>query len=422
MAEYKSIFRVALLAVFLLLPSTAKASGLLEWILGQLTQGEYAAVVYAKSTAGGMVYVEGSQDVEGTGAEESAGAKSTKTSQGDLTFRLYAYPSKGYSWRGWKKDPADPANPATPLVADNPYNITVQASSTAVSGNESNATEYYVYAYFSPIQYTIAFEPGDKGAGTMDPLGYDVACSKTLPSPEFSVATGYEFNNWKVTYRDTSKDNNWSTTTTYNAGKSLNGMYGDVTLTAQWKAMLYTITYDTNGGKMASSASKTQSYNYGNDVTLRSATKTGSTFHGWLVTSTDGNWGLNSGYKGGTTASGKYGNVTLTAQWNALPGDIIISVTGLADGESALFNVLKGSSVLYTVSVSSATPSVTITGMTVGDNYTVTPVNWSLTSDITPEGSGTQSLTYPNTTFNFTASAKSSVKKHAEESRVNWKP
>lgn len=97
--------------------------------------------------------------------------------------------------------------------------------------------------------------------------------------------------------------------------------------------------------------------------------------------------------------------------------DIVISVTGLQSGESAIFTVAKGSTTLYTVALSAAKPSLTIKNQEPGE-YTVTPLSWSWTYSMSPS-SINKTISSSDNTFAFTAS-KNTSKKHDEKSNVNW--
>ncbi|MBQ7596728.1 MAG: FIVAR domain-containing protein, partial [Clostridia bacterium] len=87
----------------------------------------------------------------------------------------------------------------------------------------------------------------------------------------------------------------------------------------------YTITYNTDGGTAITS----KSYNIESTDTLPSASgKTGYTFSKWKVTTAGGNWTANATFNGGTSLTGKYGNVTLTAQWTINKSTLTVKPNG----------------------------------------------------------------------------------------------
>ena len=212
-------------------------------------------------------------------------------------------------------------------TADNAYEFTGWTSSTSVglgsnaqsgtstsslsSWNGSSTKNTYfrnlnsssgtvtLTANYSPISYKLKLVENG-GSGVSD-LSYTIESTSTLPTIS---RTGYNFNKWKVT----TADGNWSSNSTHDIGKSVKGMYGNATLTAQWTKESYTIKYDANGGSVSPTS---DSVNYNERITLPTPTRTGYTFIGWEY---DGN-----------TYSGSYivpdfGNngatVTFTAQWS----------------------------------------------------------------------------------------------------------
>jgi len=95
------------------------------------------------------------------------------------------------------------------------------------------------------------------------------------------------------------------------------------TLYACWEPIKYTITYVYNDG---ATTNTTQDY-YINSTTALSAPPSyiGYTFAGWKVVSDSvGSWINDTDYPTGEKLTGKYGNVTLSAQWDKDLTNIII--------------------------------------------------------------------------------------------------
>ena len=91
------------------------------------------------------------------------------------------------------------------------------------------ANDITVNAIYTPIVYTITYE-GTKGVANSNPISYTIE-SATITLTDIS-ATGYTFNSWY----------NGSTKVTEIA----QGSTGNITLTADWSAVVYTITYEGN--------------------------------------------------------------------------------------------------------------------------------------------------------------------------------
>ncbi|MBR5423932.1 MAG: InlB B-repeat-containing protein, partial [Clostridia bacterium] len=130
----------------------------------------------------------------------------------------------------------------------------------------------------------------------------------TLPVP---TRDGYSFEGWYL--------NEGCTGTSYAGGSSYTPA-GDITLYAKWTAVRYKITYTDSLASVNENASG-EAYYYitaattdGAVAAIKTPVKTGYDFAGWNVASNGGNWNAAS-YAGDTSVEGKYGAVTLQAQW-----------------------------------------------------------------------------------------------------------
>ncbi|MCR5635987.1 MAG: InlB B-repeat-containing protein, partial [Clostridiales bacterium] len=140
-------------------------------------------------------------------------------------------------------------------------------------------------------------------------------CYITVPTK-----TGYTFGGY---YTGT----NGSGTPYVNAsGMCIGNMYttiGDKELYAQWTAITYTISYDLDGGSLASGVTNPTSYTIETATfNLNNPTKTGYTFAGW--TGTD----LSGATTTVTIAQGSTGNRSYTATWTQNNYTITIDPAG----------------------------------------------------------------------------------------------
>ena len=257
-------------------------------------------------------------------------------------------PSKtGYTFAGWKVTTAG----GNWKTTDSVYKGTVAA------GKYGNVT---LTAQWTANTYTITYVYNNGSANTT--ATYNIEQAITLPSP---TKTGYTFAGWKVT----TAGGNWKTTDSVYKGTVAAGKYGNVTLTAQWTANTYTITYVYNNG----SANTTATYNIEQAITLPSPTKTGYTFAGWKVTTAGGNWKTTDSVYKGTVAAGKYGNVTLTAQWTANTYTITYVYNNGSANTTATYNIEQAITL----------PSPTKTGYTfAGWKVTTAGGNWKTTDSV----------------------------------------
>lgn len=89
-------------------------------------------------------------------------------------------------------------------------------------------------AVYTPIQYYLRFNAA--GGTTVENFYYDITSDGTLPS---ATREGATFKGWKVS----AGTGSWIKNKVYEAGTSLNGMYGNITLTAVWEIQLHTVTW-----------------------------------------------------------------------------------------------------------------------------------------------------------------------------------
>ncbi len=199
-------------------------------------------------------------------------------------------------------------------ASDPQYNYVFAGWSPEVSAvGESDVT--YTATYTPVLQeYTVKWV--DEDGTTVLEMDENVAYGTT---PEFNGATptkasaegyAYTFDTWTP---------------------EISKVVGNVAYKATYKAtpIDYTVTFETNGGTLAEGASGTASYTVETAITLPGVTRPGYTFKGWKVTvaaESDTNWKLDDTYTAEIEA-GKYGDVTLTAQWEAITADLVIQTT-----------------------------------------------------------------------------------------------
>ncbi len=104
-----------------------------------------------------------------------------------------------------------------------------------------------VKAQWKDITYTVKYDPNG-GEGTMDDASVKYGEKLTLPECGFTAPTGKEFDKWDLGKPGDKVDVN-----------------GDMTVTAQWKDITYTVKYDPNGGK---GTMDDASVTYGKKLTL----------------------------------------------------------------------------------------------------------------------------------------------------------
>lgn len=299
-----------------------------------------------------------------------------------------------YTFSGWKV--TNGANDA--WSGSSTYN-----TSTSFTGKYGDVE---LTAQWSAIEYNISF---NANGGTIPvPYSsnkYSTETTGTLPS---ATRPGYDFDGWTASVGNGTA---WNNGETYPATTSFAGKYGDVSFTAKWTPINYTITYDLDGGSWPSSA-PSSTYTIESEETLPTPTRTGYTFNNWKATVGAGTgWTNNQTYNAGTSLSGKYGNVTLTAQWT--PNILTINTHGLGT-DNAIFTVSKASpAVSYTVSANDGQPA-TIKYIPAG-TYAISVNGWSY-GHSQKSGNPTEATVPDNTSVTFEFNDDSVTKKHAESS------
>lgn len=174
--------------------------------------------------------------------------------------------------------------------------------------------------------YTLNYE--SNGGTVYESVTFNITTHITLNTP---VKNGYDFAGWSVTHHDS--DYNW-TSSLYGGGQQINGgMYGSVTLSANWVKKSYTVTFDANGGSVQD-ASLPYDIESGTPH-LPTASKNGYEFKCWRVESFDAgsSWTVGTEYKDSLPAN-HYGNVTLKAVWTPKSYTITFS-----DGQTKTYTV-----------------------------------------------------------------------------------
>jgi uncharacterized repeat protein (TIGR02543 family) len=192
------------------------------------------------------------------------------------------------------------------------------------------------------------------------------------------IRTGYTFNGWTVTAGNGSVAHSPAGTEFYSFynddcyyklaySGSTYGYYYYInnttnpthsTITAQWLANTYTVTYNVNGGNALSTTTKTVTYNstYG---TLPTPTRTGYTFNGWYTAASGGTKITSSSTV--STAS----NHTIYAQWSSATYTVTFNQNGGNTPSSSSITVTYGSTY-------GTLPTCSRTGYTFEGWYTAT--------------------------------------------------
>ena len=201
------------------------------------------------------------------------------------TVNLNAGTREGYTFEGW-----------TVVEGDVTLENAAQTSFVMPAGNVT------VKANWSPIPYTVTVENScaeETGAGT-----YIIGDTVSLNA---GTREGYTFEGWTVE----------GNAAVENAAQTSFVMPADnVTVTANWKAIPYTVTIQDSHAQVNGAGV----YNIGDTVSLNAGTREGYTFEGWTVT--EGDVTLENAAQ--ISFAMPAGNVTVTANWKAIPYTVAV--------------------------------------------------------------------------------------------------
>lgn len=239
----------------------------------------------------------------------TVGGESASSAEASATVTITATPSDGYSFSSWT------------VTKDAGGDVDVTSSTTSPTTFSMPGEDVTVSATFSEITHTVSVAAGAHGTvspSSVSGVGIATASSEITATP----STGYSFNGWTLPSGVTAA-------ATYSASSNpirINATSDDLTITATWTTVSYTITYNLNSGSL-DGLQKT-SYNIETeDYDLPTPTYSGHVFQGWY---TDDEFTSDRVY---TLAQGSTGNKNYYAKW--------------ADGVNVVWTITKVDSKLY---------------------------------------------------------------------------
>ena len=252
--------------------------------------------------------------------------------------------------------------------------------------------EYQIIKGSVPATFTVTYQ--SNGGSEVAPASNIISGSK-LTKPTDPTKNGYTFTGW---YKDDDCTDEWDFDT--------DTVTGTRTLYAGWDEILYTVTYQSNGGSAVASVSNLSS---GSKLTKPAdPSRSGYTFSGWYQDAdcTD-EWDFDT-----DTVSG---NMTLYAGWT----EILPVVTGVTVTPAAA-DVKKGKTQQFTAALTGTNVSgVAVTWTVTGAKDTATVID--STGKLTVGSKETEDLTVIATAGGKTGTATVDVKQVYTITVGNWR-
>ena len=282
---------------------------------GAVTYTNQQNVINLTATDGGTVnlyakWTPNTYTVHFDGNGNTSGSMSDMSFTYDVAQNLTAndFNRTGYTFAGW----------ATEADGSGDSYTDQQSVSNLTTTNNATVT---LYAKWTANTYTVHFDKNHNDAtGEMSDMDFTYDIAQTLTTNAFS-RTHYDFDGW-----NTQTDGNGNN---YNDQQSVENLTvtngGTVNLYAQWTPHIYTISYDLDGGSVATANPATYTVESSN-ITLTNPTRTGYVFTGWTGT------GLDAATMSVTITHGSSGDRSYTATWEPVAFSVRFNGNGATSG------------------------------------------------------------------------------------------
>ena len=247
-----------------------------------------------------------------------------KKTDGLVNVGTFGIARTGYIFNGWWCTTADGVGQ---IINQNNGDIKPTDINPDIANDNCSRR---MYAQWSPIRYTIAFNGNGHTSGSTAAMicTYDVTSNLTANG---FTKTGYHFVGW-----NTKSDGSGTTYTNRQSVLNLSSTHGaTITLYAQWETNAYSIGFDGNGHTGGSTSGMTMKFNESKALTANGYTRTGYTFRNWntKANETGTSYSNRQTVSNLTTTNG--GTVTLYAQWTPITYKIVFNGNGNTGGSTS---------------------------------------------------------------------------------------
>lgn len=337
-------------------------------------------------------------------------------------------PSKeGYTFKGWNLG-SESFSGGTTISSIELTNNEFYVTRDDIYGKDHHRyVEKNFYAQWEATPYTITYN-ANGGSCSISSETYTIeSATRNTPTPS---RWGYDFKGWKVV----SAEKNWTLNDVYGVGiKQLaQGLYGNVTLEAQWEIKKFPVKTTFTSGKGSASTDQSITFNQNSTAVTINAAKNYRIKTVKVVMSVDGAdiVKVDESYDPAVNPVSSYtvsamkieGETNITVTTERVSADVTIKRTGLQGDDSSIIKVTKQgeSTAVYTIILNAAEPQVTLNQIPLG-TYIISETNWAYTYN---KASATQTITISSTdtedkTITFEGAKKTSDRFSAEKHKSN---
>lgn len=239
-----------------------------------------------------------------------ASQENPKTYTIENTFYLPKVTKDGYKFIGWTIFEKD-EDCWDALLVNSADGTRIIPDIAEISKKYGNVT---LLAKWKPVDYTVTLQVKDGEGSITSDTSKSFNIEGTIDFSEFKAKRdGYILTGWKAV----SAQGKWENSKIYAVDAKASGMFGNVTLEAQWLHEDYTITFNSQYGDTVPSDITYHIDDSGFTVANPTGNIPGRTFSHWVVGAAAGNWAQDEKiFANSTVISGKYGNVALWAEYD----------------------------------------------------------------------------------------------------------
>ncbi len=333
-------------------------------------------------------------------------------------------PSKeGYTFLGWNTSGETLSNQGTIISTIELTNPDCWVTNEDLQ--KDRVVKKNFYSQWEATPYTITYN-ANGGSCPIATETYTIeSATRNTPTP---TRWGYDFKGWKVT----TAEKNWTLNDVYGVDiKQLaQGLYGNVTLEAQWQIKTFPVKTTFTSGKGTASTDQNITFGQNSTAVTIDAAKNYRIKTVKVVMSVDGTdiVKVDESYDPAVNPVSSYtvsamkieGETNITVTTERVSADVTLSKPNLQGNDCSIIEI-KNDTRTYSVILTPSVPSVTLNEVPLG-TYSLTETGWSYTYDKASALPASFTIANSDTedkTFTFDGAKKTSDRFSAEKHKSN---